>query len=357
MSPHDGSPNLRPGVSRVPFSPAPLFAPELFLDELFAEFLAASRTIINARTRDDYDYAWTQFRDWLRTTEAPPILGSFTKELCTRYVAYLQTRPKKRGAGTLSSYSTHGYTRPLRTFARWMVAEGYYPTDPFAGGGRGIMPRLGPRVLKVGKQADVEILLAGTEAGGRNRIERAVRGRDEFIVWLAADTGLRTSDVVNLRIGQVDADDGWAFIAKGKWDRQRRVPLSPETVRAMELYLRRHRPVLTGIPAGAVRPDDHLVVSNSGEPLTSNGLYQAVARAYRRGKGDGPFGLHRLRHLFGTAAAEKGMHPTVSQQIMGHEDPKSQKIYQHPSDEVIKSEHAKVTPIRDLRAPRRRRLA
>jgi integrase len=82
-----------------------------------------------------------------------------------------------------------------------------------------------------------------------------------------------------------------------------------------------------------------------------------MSRAYKRGGGSHRFGLHRLRHLFGTAAAEGGMHPVISQSIMGHADEKSQRVYQHPSDATIKAEHAKVTPIRALRPARRRRLA
>jgi integrase len=82
-----------------------------------------------------------------------------------------------------------------------------------------------------------------------------------------------------------------------------------------------------------------------------------MCRAYKRGGGTGRFGLHRLRHYWGTAAAERGMHPVVSQAIMGHADEKSQRVYQHPSDETKQRQHAQVTPIRDIRPARRRRLA
>jgi integrase len=82
-----------------------------------------------------------------------------------------------------------------------------------------------------------------------------------------------------------------------------------------------------------------------------------MGRAYRRGGGSGRFGLHRLRHLWGTTAAEEGMHPRISQEIMGQQDEKSQRIYQHPSAAVVKAEHAKITPIRGIKRARRRKLA
>jgi integrase len=69
-----------------------------------------------------------------------------------------------------------------------------------------------------------------------------------------------------------------------------------------------------------------------------------MGRMYRRGGGKGRFGLHRLRHLFGTTASEHGMHPLISQLIMGHEDEKSQCVYQHPSAATIKLERRKGHP-------------
>lgn len=356
--PFDGEPNLRPGADRGAFSLAPRYDPALPLDALFEDFLAGSASIISDRTDKLYRYDWGMYRSWLDGTETPALLGTITKQHLIEYIAHLQRRPKARGVGTLSSHSVHHYTRVLRTFIRWMISEGLYPTDPLAGGRRGPMPKMGLRLLKVAKHADVEILLAGTSNGNpRNVIERSTRARDHLVVWLVVDTGLRTSEVTRLRIGDVDFADRWARVAASKWDRERRVPLSRETVAALRLYLRRDRPVLSATAADAARPDEMLILSRTGEQLTPEGLYLAMCRGYKRGGGVGRFGLHRLRHYWGTTAAEDGMHPVVSQAIMGHEDEKSQRVYQHPSDAVIKLEHARMTPIRRISPVRRRKLA
>jgi integrase-like protein len=128
-----------------------------------------------------------------------------------------------------------------------------------------------------------------------------------------------------------------------KWDRERRVPLSRETIASLRGYLRRDRPILAASRREDARPGDPLILSAAGTRLTPQGIYQAMGRAYRRGGGTGRFGLHRLRHLFGTTAAEGGMHPLISQLIMGHEDPKSQQIYQNPSAEAVKRAHGDMT--------------
>ena len=356
--PFDGEPNLRPGAERVPVSLAPRYDPALSLDELFEDFLAGSASVITDKTERTYRCDWGLYRTWLDETGQAAVLGTITKQHLVDYIAYLQRRPKAKGQGTLSSHSVHHYVRVVRTCVRWLVDEGYYPGDPLAGGKRGPMPRLGPRVLKIAKKADVEMLLEGaSNRGGRNRVERATRSRDELIVWLVTDTGIRTGEVVRLRIGEVDLDDGWLLIEASKWDRQRRVSINRETIATLRLYLRRDRPVLSATRPDETNPHDALILSRTGEALTPQGAYQAMGRAYRRGGGTGRFGLHRLRHLWGTTAAERGMHPAVSQQLMGHEDAKSQLPYQHPSDETKKRQHAQVTPIRDIRPARRRRLA
>ena len=373
--PDDGAPQLRPGAERIPAAQAPRYLPLLPLGELFEEFLAASASLVNAVTEAGYRLSWTMFLVWLALDlQAPaegeaapaarakvpvaPVLGSLSKQLFVDYIAYLQRRPKEKGRGTLSSHSVHHYVRVLRTFVRWLAAEGYYAGDPFAGGGRGIMPRMGPRLLRTAQVRDIDVLLAGCDAGRpRNRIERAVRDRDRLTVLLVADTGLRAQEVSHLAIGDTDLADGWLLVRKTKWDRQRRVPVTREALGALRLYLRKARPVLAARPADEANADEMLFLSASGEQITVNGLYEAMGREYQRGGGIGRFGLHRLRHLWGTHAAEQNMHPRISQAIMGHEDEASQRVYQHPSDEALKREHTRVSLLRALPAARRRKLA
>lgn len=357
--PDDGTPNLRPGAipGAVTHAAAPRYDPELPIDELFEEFLDLSQGIINDNTTDVYRYDWAMFRSFLAEKELSPVLGTIDERTLVGYTAWLQRRPKRKGTGKLSSWSVNQYLRPIRTWIRWMVDRGLFHHDPLAGGRRGLMPKLGVRVLKTARISDVETLLSGAAPGGRSKIERAIRDRDALIVLLATDVGLRTEDVCRAQIGHLDLDACSLFIPAKKADRQRLVPLSREVVGKARAYLRAARPYLAAMPQTAFAPTDHLILSARGEPLTSNGLYQAMCRTWQRGGGTGRFGLHRLRHMFGTLAAERGMHPLISQQIMGHADEKSQRQYQHPSDEAVAAAHAKITPIRDLAPKRRRGLA
>ena len=356
--PFDGAPNLRPGDEPGMWSPAPRYDPALSLEALFDEFLVDSASIINADTEKTYRYDWGYFIAWLAESRVTPSLGFFTRELLIAYIAMHQRRPKRKGPGTLSSLSVHKYARIVRTFNRWLVSRGYFPIDLLAGGKRGPMPKKGVRILKLGKVADIERLLDGAEKPARTVLQRASRQRDAAITWLVADTAVRTGEVARMPLRLVDLEDESALVRKAKEDRERWIPLSRETVAHLRMYPRRDRPILSGVPYGATHPDDPLFVSaQTGRALTCNGVYQAISREYKRGGGSGRFGLHRLRHLFGTTASERGMDPRVSQLIMGHAGPESQEPYQHPSNDVLREQHAKVTPIRQIRPSRRRRLA
>jgi integrase/recombinase XerD len=351
--PTDGEPNRRSSIAeRTPAR----FDASLSLLELFDDFLDLSGSIIADPTAAKYRYDVAQFFAFLAEHEIAPTLGSIDRPTISHYVGWLQRRPKAKGRGTLSSASVNHYARALRTFLRWLVAEGYLARDPLSGGRRGLMPRVGVRVLKLAKVADVEILLAGTEGPARGRLGEALHDRDRVVILLATDTGMRTSEIARIEIGHLDLNSAAILVPRAKWDRQRIVPLSREVTGALRAYLRRSRPTLAATPPDAVAPGDLVFLSGRGAALTASGLYQAMCRTYRRGGGTGRFGLHRLRHLFGTAAVEGGMHPRISQAIMGHADEKSQRVYQHPSDAAIVREHAKITPLRALPARRRRRL-
>jgi site-specific recombinase XerD len=114
--------------------------------------------------------------------------------------------------------------------------------------------------------------------------------------------------------------------------------------------------VITRRDGDAVAPDEPLLLGRLAEPLSENGLYQAMCRAYRRGNGIGRFGLHRLRHFFGTETRRRGMLLVVAKELMGHEDIKTTSGYSHVTPDEAKSAHARATPLHALPPARRRRL-
>ena len=150
---------------------------------------------------------------------------------------------------------------------------------------------------------DLAILLDGSnDTKARNPLERATRVRDRVIVLLGPDTGLPTGEVCRLTVGDVHLDGDYLEGHESKWDDERFVPISPEVRAAVRRYLRLAGRVITRRDGDAVSPDEPLFLGRLAEPLTENGLCQALV-GRTRGGGTGRFGLHRLRQRRGIGDA------------------------------------------------------
>ena len=84
--------------------------------------------------------------------------------------------------------------------------------------------------------------------------------------------GLRATEAIDLRLGDVDLEGG-VLRARGKGSKERVVPVGREAVAAVRTYLERGRPALVGLGE-----DRHLFVNRRGAGLTRQGLYKIVQR-------------------------------------------------------------------------------
>jgi site-specific recombinase XerD len=147
-------------------------------------------------------------------------------------------------------------------------------------------------------------------------------GRDRAIAGLMLFSGLRSSEVLGLEVGDVDVGRGWVRVL-GKGDKERRVPIDREVGGAVQSYLLFERPetdsrALFIVAKGPTR----------GRPLTAAGL-RSVFR-YHRARARVPAAHpHALRHTFGTALAEAGVDLAVLRALMGHDHVDSAAAYIH----------------------------
>src|SRR5215470_569694 len=132
--------------------------------------------------------------------------------------------------------------------------------------------------------------------------------RDRAIAGLMLLSGLRSAEVLALRVADVDIGRGWARVT-GKGDKERRVPLDPDVAGLIQSYLLAERP-------------------DRGQLLTPAGL-RRVFRYHRQISGVTAGHPHALRHSFGTALAEAGVDLPVLQALMGHDHVDSSAAYIH----------------------------
>jgi site-specific recombinase XerD len=175
--------------------------------------------------------------------------------------------------------TAHAYQKGLRQYARWLAEEGELDGDPLLG----IRPpKLDAKVVPVLNGDQLKAMV--TACQGPGLLDR----RDEALVRLLAETGLRAGEAVALDTTDVDVRGGVAVVRRGKGGKGRLVPFGPQTGRALDRYLRlRRHHRRADAPA--------LWVGDRGKGLGYTGLRKALAaRAELAGiKGFHP---HVLRH-------------------------------------------------------------
>src|SRR5206468_2968249 len=149
-------------------------------------------------------------------------------------------------------------------------------------------------------------------------------GRDRAIAGLMLLSGLRSAEVLGLRVADVDIGRGWVRVT-GKGDKERRVPLDPDVAGLIQSYLLAERPETSSPALFVVAKGPH-----RGQPLTAAGL-RRVFRYHREISGVAAGHPHALRHTFGTALAEAGVDLPVLQALMGHDHVDSSAAYIHPA--------------------------
>jgi site-specific recombinase XerD len=146
--------------------------------------------------------------------------------------------------------------------------------------------------------------------------------RDRAMAGLMLLSGLRSAEVLGLRVADIDIGRGWVRVT-GKGDKERRVPVDPDVAGLIQSYLLAGRPE-TSSPALFVVAKG----ASRGQPLTAAGL-RRVFRYHREISGVAAGHPHALRHTFGTALAEAGVDLPVLQALMGHDHADSSAAYIH----------------------------
>lgn len=156
--------------------------------------------------------------------------------------------------------------------------------------------------------------------------------RDKAIALLMLFGGLRSSEVLALRMGDIDLERRSVRVW-GKGATERMVPIDADTARAIHHYILYERPEVE-------RAELFLVLKGpkKGRPLTPAGL-RTVFRYHRERSGVLLGNPHRLRHTYGTNMAEAGVDIQVLKELMGHASIDSTTQYVHLSATHLRREY------------------
>jgi integrase/recombinase XerD len=151
-------------------------------------------------------------------------------------------------------------------------------------------------------------------------------------------TGLRVSELVNLRLAAVNLNQGVLRIV-GKGDRERLIPLGEEAVRWLNEFVRGARSEIL-----LDRQTDHLFPTRRGDRMTRQAFWHIIKRYAKKADITGKLSPHTLRHAFATHLLNNGADLRVVQMLLGHSDLSTTQIYTHVARERLKELHAQHHP-------------
>lgn len=295
--------------------PADLAAIDIFCDALWLEDGLARTTL------DSYRSDLSRYARWLALNKHEPMLVADAATL-SLFVAHL--------AATLKASSQARYVTTLRRFYRWQLARGGLSKDPTLNLS---MPVAVARLPKVLSEAWVEALLAAPE------VDLPLGLRDRAMLETLYATGLRVSELVNLRVHEANLNDGVLRVT-GKGSKTRLVPLGEEAMDWLRRYLEEGRPALL-----AGRQSESMFVTGRGAAMTRQAFWYLIKRyAVVAGIDAARLSPHVLRHAFATHLLNHGADLRVVQLLLGHADISTTQIYTHVARERLKALHTQHHP-------------
>jgi integrase/recombinase XerD len=234
-----------------------------------------------------------------------------------------------RAAGGSRPRSTARQLSSFRRFFRYLVRENTVREDPTA---QIAMPRIGRSLPKSLTEAEVEALLLAP------LVSDPLGNRDRTMLEVLYATGLRVSELVSLRVDQVNMTQGVLRVL-GKGNRERLIPLGEEAVRWLSAFL-------TGARAEILldRSTDYLFPTRRGDRMTRQAFWHIIKRYARKASVDNALSPHTLRHAFATHLLNHGADLRVVQMLLGHSDLSTTQIYTHVARERMKELHSQHHP-------------
>ena len=257
------------------------------------------------------------------------------------WFAYLRTIPGQRGKPRCER-TVQTYARSARAFFRWLMRREMLARNPFD---QVAFPRVGRPLIQTIEPEEFERLLQACAPQGESGwlVERAV-ARNRAIFWVFYDTGIRVSELCCLCIGDFDRKRGLLTVT-GKGSKQRRIALGNTCQRNLLHYLDRHRPGEKELAEWGSAGEDHLFLSETRMPLTKNGVEMLFKRVRERaGMTYKRISPHILRHTFAIRYLVLGNDPFSLQELLGHEDMATVKLYMHMNDTTIQEQKRKYSP-------------
>jgi integrase/recombinase XerD len=233
---------------------------------------------------------------------------------------------KDRG---LSANSIARRLAAVKVFHRFLVRERISKSDPTS---LVDSPKLWKKIPETLSVNEVDALLAQPNIRDKQGI------RDKAILETLYATGMRVSEAVNLRIGNVNLDIGFLRCI-GKGNKERVIPIGTKAASTIKRYIETSRPrFLKG------KTSEFLFLSRFGRRISRQSLWKIIKKYTREARIKKSIKPYILRHSFATHLLERGADLRSVQEMLGHSNISTTQIYTHINKERLKSIHRTFHP-------------
>ena len=280
------------------------------------------------------------FQQYLTTERQMVLASGITAADVHAWLAFLRTAPSATGAPR-SPNAIATYARSARSFCHWLVRQGHLEHSPFAAIHLPVGHKTAFRLL--GSTAFEQLLQACQLPDDPSFAGERTTARNRSLLWVLHGTGMRTAEVCNLRLGDVNREQQSRQV-RGKGARARRLIRSSLGWQQLLCSLDEHR--LGGMASeGGSNAEDVLFLSELYQPLTPNSLALLFARLRKRaGIASMPINPSVLRDTFAVRFLQEGGDLDGLQERLGLDDLASVKRYQRLHTQLVEQKTGQGSP-------------
>lgn len=281
-----------------------------FLDYLKVERHYSKYTIISYKT--DLE----EYKEYLKSKDIRDTDYKFIRS----YLTYLFDRKYEK-----KTISRHIST--LRSFYKYLLEEKVIKKNPMTLISN---PKLDKKLPNFLYYDELEVLLNIPDKSTTLGL------RDALILELLYSTGIRVSELINIKMKDINRSDKKILIM-GKGSKERYVLYGEVLDHLLDTYIKESRDKLN-------KNSDYLILNKNGNQITDRGIRLIISKILKKGEIDYHVSPHTLRHTFATHMLENGADLKSVQELLGHENLSTTQVYTHVTNERLRSVYLKTHP-------------
>ena len=266
-------------------------------------------------------------------------IESYKRDL-TKFYVYIDKDLKKVSKDDIKDYLKHLYDdnmnersiarniSTLKTFYKFLnilKIINNNPVDSISS------PKLGKKLPNTLSEEDINKLLD-------IKLIDNYSYRNKAMLELMYATGLRVSELVNLKVYDVNLEEA-IVKTMGKGSKERIIPIGDYALNALKIYINEYRSTLFKREV-----NDYLFLNNHGMKMTRQGFFKIIKKLASEQGINKDFSPHTLRHSFATHLLSHGADLRIIQELLGHSDVSTTQIYTHMSNEQLEDTFKKYHP-------------